>query len=227
MKYTQNYKSTRFAPGKEFVNYNGVKATILGKTLAKYSRVFVLLFEDGLIGTTNYSGLTELNFKHPIIFSEGNNTTNKYKTIFKRFEQIISRCNNETSKDYYRYGGNGISCKFANIYSFYFELLKDSRFTDMLNNPSSFEIDRIDNLGNYESGNIRIATRRENQRNKCNNFVYKLIDNYTEEILYTGIKTDCEFWIAKNLKVKTSIDWRNPKYKIGRRNGFSVRHELL
>lgn len=226
IEYTRNYKSKMLFPGSIVTNRYGLSAEVLGRTLAKYSRVFVLKFKDGLIGTATYGTIAHKNFRHPIVFSAGNNCTNKYKTIAKRFEQIKSRCHDPNSKDFYRYGGRGISCTFLDIYEFYFELLKDGRFHLLLTTPHLYEIDRINNLGNYEAGNIRIATKSENQRNTRRNFIYNLIDNYTNKLLFTGIKKDCETWISENLGVKTSIDWRNPKLEVGKRNGYSVRHEL-
>jgi len=225
-EYTTNYSSDRFYPGASFINRRGITAKVLGKTLVKYSRVFVIEYEDGLIGTTDYSGLINGGFVHPINFSIGNNSTNKYKTIYKRWEQIRERCSNPRNKSYPRYGAKGIECRLDNFYLLYFELRKDPKFEALLDQPDRYDVDRIDNNGHYESGNLRIATKSENLRNTSRNYVYTLLDNYTDKLLFTGIKKDCETWIAANLGVKTSIDWRTPKRKMGQRNGFSVRHEL-
>lgn len=78
---------------------------------------------------------------------------------------MIGRTTYASDPTYARYGGRGIRvCErwrtFANF------------FADM--SPTyekGLSIDRIDNDGNYEPGNCRWATDREQQRNKGNNHV--------------------------------------------------------
>ncbi len=70
------------------------------------------------------------------------------------------RCRNVKNKSYPRYGGRGITvCErwqtFQNFYA------------DMGPRPSQqHQLDRIDNLGNYEPGNVRWATPKENANNR-------------------------------------------------------------
>lgn len=68
-----------------------------------------------------------------------------------------NRCNNPTNQAYANYGGRGI------------EMLID--FFEMLDEigprpTPSHQIDRIDNHGNYERGNIRWATPIQNTNNR-------------------------------------------------------------
>ena len=74
---------------------------------------------------------------------------------------ILCRCNNPKNKRYKNYGGRGIEVKFACFEDFFSyvtkELKADSR---------GLTIDRIDNNGHYEPGNIRFVTRAENNRNR-------------------------------------------------------------
>lgn len=83
---------------------------------------------------------------------------------FAIWNGMIQRCTNSSLKAYYRYGGRGITvCErwmtFVNFYA------------DMGPSPTKkHSIDRYPNKdGNYEPGNCRWATWKEQQRNKRNN----------------------------------------------------------
>lgn len=223
-----DYKSKKYFIGAEFYNKYNVRIQIIGKSKKdKLSKKYYCKFDDGKIHLIDVTSIKNGNFSYPIIFSQGNNSNNIYKTIYKRFEFMLSRCNNPKSKDYERYGGRGIKCLFNNIYEFWFELQKDNNLPLLLKNPDIYEIDRIDNNGNYEIGNIRVVTKSENQRNRRDNHLYNLIYNDTNEICFTGIKKDCETWIFNNLSVKTSLCNIYIKKRIGKSSGRSIRYEKI
>ena len=93
---------------------------------------------------------------------------------YSTYRAMLNRCINKDSDSYYRYGGRGISiCERwigkGGILNF---------FKDMGVPPSDkYQIDRIDNNGNYEPGNCRWVSSRENSRNKNNNVVLTLNGN--------------------------------------------------
>lgn len=87
-------------------------------------------------------------------------------SIYKVWTAIIQRCTNEKCLAYPNYGGRGIkiSLEFRNSFE---------TFRDYIGPRPSLDhsIDRIDNSGHYEKGNIRWATRVEQNRNKRTNRV--------------------------------------------------------
>lgn len=113
----------------------------------------------------------------------------KYKRpiLYAVWCTMKARCSNKKSRNYYRYGGRGITvCS---------EWLQYKNFEkDML--PSfkkGLTIDRIDNDGNYEPKNCRWATYKEQMNNKCNNHL----------ISYKGITKNLKQW-AEYLGIKRS-----------------------
>ncbi len=69
-------------------------------------------------------------------------------------------CNNPKNKRYHRYGGRGIELKFTS------DEFVDYVVNELQIDPRGLTIDRIDNDGHYEPGNIRFVTRVENNKNR-------------------------------------------------------------
>lgn len=83
---------------------------------------------------------------------------------YRVWHNMVCRCHRETNRDYKSYGGRGIRVCDSWKESF------QSFFADMGERPSSkHELDRINNDGNYEPGNCRWVTKKENNRNKRTN----------------------------------------------------------
>ena len=73
------------------------------------------------------------------------------------------RCRYSKGRDYHRYGGRGIT-----IYPAWFESFK-TFLADVGPKPTpEHSLDRIDNDGNYEPGNVRWATSKEQAANREN-----------------------------------------------------------
>lgn len=90
----------------------------------------------------------------------------KYRKEYKCWHAIIQRCLNPKYKNYRLYGARGIKvCDQWIGPNGFAQFLKD-----VGPSPSpKHSLDRVDNDGNYESGNVRWATNLEQCRNKRNN----------------------------------------------------------
>jgi len=84
--------------------------------------------------------------------------------LHKLFIVIKQRCNNPKTENYKYYGGRGIKCLFKSADEFI-----DYVVNKLQVDPRGLQIDRIDNNGNYEPGNIRFVTCKENANNRRNN----------------------------------------------------------
>lgn len=78
---------------------------------------------------------------------------------YSAWAQMLQRCENKGNPSYCNYGGRGISvCDRWRSFSQF--------LADVGARPSAkHSIDRINNDGNYEPGNVRWATRSEQNRN--------------------------------------------------------------
>lgn len=81
---------------------------------------------------------------------------------YKAWADMKQRCYNEKTKYYHLYGGRGIIVFREWVDSF------EAFFSSVGKKPSRYyQLDRIDNNGNYEPGNVRWATPSENTRNRA------------------------------------------------------------
>ncbi|HDY86673.1 MAG TPA: hypothetical protein ENH82_00985 [bacterium] len=77
------------------------------------------------------------------------------------YGHIKARCTNPKVHNYYRYGGRGIKNLFKSS-----DELADYVVNELQVDPRGLQIDRIDNDGHYEKGNIRFVTCSENCKNR-------------------------------------------------------------
>lgn len=83
--------------------------------------------------------------------------------LYDAWKQMLRRCETPGSRSYRHYGGRGISVCEAwhdpHVFITWIEANLGSR-------PVGHTLDRIDNDGNYEPGNVRWATYAEQNRNR-------------------------------------------------------------
>lgn len=77
------------------------------------------------------------------------------------FCQILQRCTNTNHLQFKYYGGRGIQCNFINFNEFYNYIINELCIV-----PFGLTIDRINNDGHYEKGNIRFVSQMVNNRNR-------------------------------------------------------------
>jgi hypothetical protein len=113
------------------------------------------------------------------------------------WQGMKQRCTNPNFRQWKDYGGRGISVQFSSVEEFLAEVGE---------RPPGLTIDRIDNDGDYAPGNVRWATRAEQQRNR-RNALFVEIDGKRHRVMdlakQSGLKPDT---IVARAKKGLSLD---------------------
>ena len=118
-------------------------------------------------------------------------------TEYKSWAQMKERCYNKNGKDFYRYGGRGITVCSEWINSF------ETFYEDMGKKPSkNHSLDRIDNNKGYTKNNCRWATNSEQTYNRR-----KRVFTTSK---YLGVSMD-----SRSKKWRAQISQNCKKYCIG------------
>lgn len=87
----------------------------------------------------------------------GETTDNKRTPEYNAYCQAKKRCNNLNGANYADYGGRGIEFRFTSFNEFLVELGRRP--------PEKDSVDRIDNEGHYQKGNVKWSTQPEQNQN--------------------------------------------------------------
>lgn len=91
------------------------------------------------------------NFKH------GHRSNRKHTPEYQAYMHAKHRCTNPHCHNWQYWGGRGILFKFTSFEQF---------FAEIGPRPAGLRLDRIDNNGHYESGNVKWSTPTESNHNK-------------------------------------------------------------
>jgi hypothetical protein len=153
-----------------------------GKDVLSYTNLL-------LSGKVRSCGCLAIELKLKRSLKHGLATKNRTTSDYDIWCHIKARCFNKNEKSYKHYGGRGITMcdEWKNdFYAFY---------SYMGARPSNIHtVDRINTNGNYEPGNCRWATQKEQQNNRRNNHI----------IEYDGVSLTISQWSEKiNIKQPT------------------------
>ena len=84
------------------------------------------------------------------------------------FHSLRQRCNNSNNSRYKDYGGRGIECRFTDANDFICFVMSVLGY-NMIEKLAGLQIDRINNDGHYQMGNIRFVTQKINRNNRRSN----------------------------------------------------------
>lgn len=76
---------------------------------------------------------------------------------YKSYQAAKQRCTDPNAENYPDYGGRGIKFLFTSF---------EQWFAELGPRPAGMTVDRINNNGNYEPGNVRWATAKQQRRNQ-------------------------------------------------------------
>jgi hypothetical protein len=107
--------------------------------------------------------------------THGESSGGKFTTEFTRYRSAKQRCTNPKNPKYPDYGGRGIKFLFTSVQQLLDEIGRC---------PEGMSLDRKDNDGNYEPGNVRWATAEE----QANNRRLKRLVNFTDEQLLAEMR---------------------------------------
>lgn len=129
----------------------------------------------------------------------------KQHWLYGRFSNIKTRCSNKNTWQYKYYGGRGIEFRFKAFTDFLKYVSSLPRYKDV--RTLKLTLDRIDNNGHYEVGNLRWATGLQQSINQSK---YKNNKSGTTGV---GYRKEDGLWCARIRFQGKSIFLKSSKNK--------------
>lgn len=211
-----------YAPDRVGLQYGWVKII---SSEVRYTRkgwhTPMMLTECTGCGRQQWSNLESLRLGR----SKGCQSCSSQRTLPRYLDQILTaakqRCTNPHDPNWCRYGARGITFDFPSVTEAGLWILEN-----LGERPPKHELDRVDNDKGYAPGNLRWATRAQNQANRRNTILAefhqeewpyeerttrrKLREGYTREQIieqaYLAVKEKRKNWrgIEQRLQSMTS-----------------------
>jgi hypothetical protein len=148
-------------------------------------------------GNTSSCGCYQKETRGEHVITHNLSSTPEYNI----WKGILYRCNNTKSKDYFKYGGRGITvCS---------EWLDVEQFYKDMGKSNGLQIDRIDNNKGYYKENCRWATIQEQARNRNNNNIltYNNISKCLAEwcVIFNMAESTLRNRLAKGMSVVDAL----------------------
>lgn len=127
--------------------------------------------------------------------THGHNSGGKKTREYAAWDNMKRRCLNPQHPEYFRYGGRGIS--FAESLTTF-----EGFLSELGTCPPGGTLDRIDTNGDYEPGNVRWASRKQQARNMRSN-----------HLLTSDGRTQCISAWAEELGISKYTIWTRIRLK--------------
>ncbi len=179
------------------ISFGGVSKRSLWNCRCDCGKLKTVIGFHLISGNTKSCGCFHSESAYKTLFKHGG----RYSPEYESWCKIKGRCLNNRDAAWSDYGGRGITIAKEWVNSF------ESFLSSVGKRPSpQHSIDRINNNGNYEPGNVRWSTKSEQARNRRSNNVIAFngimmtLVGWSEK---TGLSRVC---ISKRLKLGWSIE---------------------
>lgn len=166
-----SFRSGRQHPKWLGSNVPELKGAVFGSVTIMSSRIHRVNGSPYVKARCALTGITKLTYlnnlkngKTTSFLKNGRRPTPHAEVLGRRYDAILARCSNPDHRDWESYGGRGVKCLFKTRMEFIQWVSANLPHKDY----RGVEIDRKNNDGNYEPGNLRLATRTQQNQNKRN-----------------------------------------------------------